>query len=982
MSTDEEASQLALDDGSLSFNDVFTTTGATPDQSLIANDITKSLFDPNSVWDFQGTSSLESYNLTTPSASASQPELMPQAWSFQGFENQPETSSASPQSAAMSAGVNPINLFSNSADSNGFAAAAPSEDGRASNASSRHQPPQAPRFSTTLAPAVEEKLRNIAMPGGLPRHALHMSSPDSSKSDTKAGIISSPEDGVDGKHESRKRKVSSEPDDDDDAEDDDKPVKKTAHNMIEKRYRTNINDKIAALRDSVPSLRIMSKSARGEDTTQDREELHGLTPAHKLNKATVLSKATEYIRHLEKRNTRLLDENNAMQARIAAFEKLFMAGAMNGSISTHQPPPTQMQFPQDGQPNFMQSPMAQQDNAEPPAGMIQVPDDMRRILAAQMAAGQPYPVPQQANFQGNNPAVVRQQQIQQQQVQQQQGAWSNASPYFGKLMVGSLAGLMIVEAFREEEVSNEKPEGRGLYAVPIQILRSAAKGLDLHYHGYHVHTSLQLLLFLGVFLWIFVPSLFQSSDNNPKKQRAGQLRAAPSMAAPIHVRRQAWLTAIQTVWVPRHNFFLEVAALLLKTAKLSLRNAIGWHGYQMLTGTTQEEETARVKAWSIALDSQLAGGDDEVCTSRLLLTLLASGTLPDTPSRLMLKALHIHILLWNLGQTSFVPANMIAAKLARSQWNEARQLNQLLIQLRADPTKPHDDELPDHLTALVERDCDEVLTHAVINRAYNLAFNKDTTEGDTPSIDGMDSVVHDIYVGTPLDAAAAWWSTCLLHDVLSEALDTKDINLEDLDTALNVAPPGSIAKLRASLAYAALVDESRGASIASSLELLGSERIDSPLNESKLIVGSSIHASNPDLLLTLRCAVAIGQLTRAKDAAVSPSQSLRVIEASLRPAMASTMTLLGFTSVMTLLERVMAQRNGGSEVIDASLEKLAGTLRVWIGGASGTNAGIDSDIRGKVVERCLSITKSLVGMDMDTGYGTLSDMSDDDSGGN
>ena len=57
--------------------------------------------------------------------------------------------------------------------------------------------------------------------------------------------------------------------------------------MIEKRYRTNLNDKIAALRDSVPSLRIMSKSARGEDTTEDREELHGLTPAHKLNKATV-----------------------------------------------------------------------------------------------------------------------------------------------------------------------------------------------------------------------------------------------------------------------------------------------------------------------------------------------------------------------------------------------------------------------------------------------------------------------------------------------------------------------------------------------------------------------------------------------------------------------------------------------------------------------------------------------------------------------
>lgn len=616
--------------------------------------------------------------------------------------------------------------------------------------------------------------------------------------------------------------------------------------------------------------------------------------------------------------------------------------------------------------------MPQQENTEPPTGMIQVPDDMRRILAAQMAAGQPYPVPQQA-FQPGNPAVVRQQQIQQQHVQQQQGAWSNASPYFGKLMVGSLAGLMILEAIREEEVSSETPEGRGLSALPIQLLRIAARGLDLHIKGYHVHTSAQLILFLGVFLWIFVPSLFQPSDNSPKKQRAGQLRAAPSMASPIHVRRQAWLTAIQTVWVPRHNFFLEAAALLLKTAKLSLRNAIGWHGYQMLTGSTQEEESGRIKAWTIALDSQLAGGDVEICTTRLLLTLLASGTLPDTPMRLMLKALHIRVLLWNLGQTPFIPANIIAAKMARAQWNKARQLNQILIQLRADPTKPHEDELPDHITALVERDCDEVLTAAVIKRAHNLAFNKDTADDVHPAIDAMNTVVYDIHVGTPLDAVAAWWSTCILHDVLSETLDSKTINTEDLDTALTVAPPGSVAKLRASLACAALVDESRGVNIASSLKLLGTEQIASPLNQAKLMVGSSIHASNPDLFLTLRCAVAIGQLARGKDATVQPSQSLRVIEASLRPEMAFAMTLLGFTSVMTLLERVMAQRNGDSDVIDTALEKLSGKLRVWIGGPNGTISGLETDIRSKVVERCLAISKSLVGMDTDTGYGSLSD---------
>lgn len=88
-----------------------------------------------------------------------------------------------------------------------------------------------------------------------------------------------------------------------------KPKKeKTSHNMIEKRYRTNINDKILALRDCVPSLRCVVNG-----TPRTAEELEGLTPASKLNKATVLTKATEYILHLQKRNNMLLKELHDLQ---------------------------------------------------------------------------------------------------------------------------------------------------------------------------------------------------------------------------------------------------------------------------------------------------------------------------------------------------------------------------------------------------------------------------------------------------------------------------------------------------------------------------------------------------------------------------------------------------------------------------------------------------------------------------------------------
>lgn len=142
-----------------------------------------------------------------------------------------------------------------------------------------------------LSPDQQKRLTKIAMPAHLLYHSPKSAgSPDSSQSGGHSkGGGSSPDAAGLSKSGSRKRKSSAEVDEDDYDEDHDghQPIKKTAHNMIEKRYRTNLNDKIAALRDSVPALRIMSKSARGEDTTGDREELHGLTPAHKLNKATV-----------------------------------------------------------------------------------------------------------------------------------------------------------------------------------------------------------------------------------------------------------------------------------------------------------------------------------------------------------------------------------------------------------------------------------------------------------------------------------------------------------------------------------------------------------------------------------------------------------------------------------------------------------------------------------------------------------------------
>lgn len=669
-----------------------------------------------------------------------------------------------------------------------------------------------------------------------------------------------------------------------------------------------------------------------------------------------------------------------MQARIAAFEKLFMAGAMNGSITPMQHPPTPMQYAQDNPQQFGSSPMGTPQPSVNPAtsGMIQVPDDMKRIISAQMAVGQPYPVPQQP-FRGANPAIIRQQQMQQQQQQQQaQTGFFHGNPYVGKLMVGSLAGLMIIEAVRETEASTETTEGRGLFALPIQLVRFLGSSLDVHIMGYHALASLKLMLLLGMFLWVFVPSLFAPRDAKSKKPQASILRKAPSLASSIQLRRQAWLTAIQTVWVPRHNFFLEAAALILKTMKLSLRNVFGTHVFQILTGMTQEQEVARVKAWSIALDSQLAGGDVDVCKSRLILTLLASGTLPDTPIRLMLKALHIRVLLWRMTGSKVVQAgvNAIAAKLARSRWNEARQLNQLFVQLRRGSSAQHDDELPEHLVRLLEQDCDDVLSPQVIQRAHNLAFNMDTTFNVAAPIDSMDNVVDDVAIGSPMDAVAAWWSTEVLHRVLIDALD-KDAQpstdtAEDIDVAIHVAPIGSYAQMRAILARAVLVKESRGTHIAAALQALKTDRITSPLARTNLIVGHGFDDFAPDFSIALRCAMAIAHLNRVASTPNARLANVESLNSIVRPEHTTCMSLLGFTSMMELMDHLLIHKKMDDK-IEFILEKFAATLRLWVGGQFASHCGIDGEVRQQVVERCLAVTKSLVGMEIDTGYGSMSD---------
>ncbi|RCI05298.1 hypothetical protein CU098_010773 [Rhizopus stolonifer] len=101
--------------------------------------------------------------------------------------------------------------------------------------------------------------------------------------------------------------------------------KKTAHNAIERRYRNNINDRIAELKNAVPALlyakvkdsRTGKRAHRGDDDDDEGEDgeefLDGVAVATKLNKATILRKATEYINHLKKTGEDIRRENQTLQ---------------------------------------------------------------------------------------------------------------------------------------------------------------------------------------------------------------------------------------------------------------------------------------------------------------------------------------------------------------------------------------------------------------------------------------------------------------------------------------------------------------------------------------------------------------------------------------------------------------------------------------------------------------------------------------------
>lgn len=70
---------------------------------------------------------------------------------------------------------------------------------------------------------------------------------------------------------------------------------KTSHTTIERRYRTNLNARIVALRHAVPALRILERDKFPDEKVDERGYVDGVKAARKASKGSILGKAADYI---------------------------------------------------------------------------------------------------------------------------------------------------------------------------------------------------------------------------------------------------------------------------------------------------------------------------------------------------------------------------------------------------------------------------------------------------------------------------------------------------------------------------------------------------------------------------------------------------------------------------------------------------------------------------------------------------------------
>jgi hypothetical protein len=271
--------------------------------------------------------------------------------------------------------------------------------------------------------------------------------------------------------------------------------------------------------------------------------------------------------------------------------------------------------------------------------------------------------------------------------------------------------------------------------------------------------------------------------------------------------------------------------------------------------------------------------------------------------------------------------------------------------------------------------------HAIVQRAYNLAWNRPSAEKATidPSMDG---VVEDSAICSPLDALAAWHSSLVLAKALASTLATKSASpkgtvVSELQHAVQSAPPNSQAQLRAFVAQAVVLDDNRDARIAAALDALPSMSNSSDVGLMNVVDSSPVATDVRKALTLAKCLSLI-----TSPSADARRRAIFVVNNTYLPEI--TTTLLSFVAAHKVLTLFMNDADLQSET-SAGLERIAKSLRMWVGHETGKRSGLSNKIRSRIVVSCLEASTALVGLmekaelaaDIDDGYVSASTKDDD-----
>ena len=705
---------------------------------------------------------------------------------------------------------------------------------------------------------------------------------------------------------------------------------KTDHSVVEKKYRDNLNAKFLELQQCVPPHQVGKDGERGSRAPDAARSRSG--DAVKLQKGEIISGAVDYIRELSTRTSDLETYIKLIERRLTVLQKIALQKTNRVDIASDMANVKSHRRSTATKPLSVVSPIA-----KCPQLTGQVPQSLTKVL--DQATLQPL----KRAFRQSDKEQVNYAVTQNKPSPSKRRRFSRGE--LTKVAISSLVGLALFEGYNETEKPAAVPNGRGLLGLPVGFIRHLVRGLsdlfvpESQYAPLNTSADswivLKVLLVLGGMIYFMTPIFLTAINWTRKEKTSSVLSSTIPLPLTVGFCRNAWSTASQSLWIPNHGMIFE--ALAMKLWKLLIRRIFGWRVYSYLTGATSESEAARVKAWDIALDAQLAGGDPDADFGRLLLTFVASMTMKDTPLRLLRKSLHIQLVLWNVSNTYIarrLGIPFIARRLSNHFWLRASVLHESVQESRSGPNDGLEIlDVPPHISVLMKQGSAAVLVDTLIIRTSHVARNELWALPDVTADEGLDAVFGDVTIRSPLDVLAALFSSLTLRNTLLATLVNSRKNRRQksvtigLQLALATAPPGSMAGMRARAAQAVFSESGRLDSIARALREIPKHHDDAGAVSFRFVEPALASICTTNVRVALRSAVLIAKVTNDKASSEPLNQSTRVsmLAAIERMLRSTDVTILGFAAAYRCARICQLDKAGGGGGDEAIGLELAGS---------------------------------------------------------